>query len=252
MNLSSGQAASQQRGDIKTSGAGGTLGGAANSGPAPLQWSRELAEEVMDQMAESIVDLAHKLEESEARVAVLEEEQKILRAEAIVEELDNERLGGRIEEWRECAEKLADALRLCDESVLSRHPASRASEVIVQAWNEFLRMRQEFAGVIEGGQRHCDSEAYATPSDLSPRTTFSDEELREEVRQTVNFFRTFNRWRRGDETLERPCPRVVGEMIDAACDRIERMQREIESLRDALCADKCRDKAAADGGWGNI
>jgi hypothetical protein len=26
----------------------------------------------------------------------------------------------------------------------------------------------------------------------------------------------------------------------------------IESLRDQLCADKCRDKAAADGGWGNI
>jgi chaperonin cofactor prefoldin len=39
----------------------------------------EVANEVMDQMAESIVDLAHKLEESEARVAVLEEEQKILK-----------------------------------------------------------------------------------------------------------------------------------------------------------------------------
>jgi hypothetical protein len=26
----------------------------------------------------------------------------------------------------------------------------------------------------------------------------------------------------------------------------------IESLRDQLCADKCRDKAAADGGWANI
>jgi hypothetical protein len=30
------------------------------------------------------------------------------------------------------------------------------------------------------------------------------------------------------------------------------MQRTIESLRDQLCADKCRDKAAADGGWANI
>jgi hypothetical protein len=178
MNLSIGQAASQQRGDIKTSGAGGTLGGAANAGPAPLQWSRELAEEVMDQMAESIVDLAHKLEESEARVAVLEEEQKILRAEAIVEELDNERLGGRIEEWRECAEKLADALRLCDESVLSRHPASRASEVIVQAWNEFLRMRQDGTNIAGPSP----SVGHGCPSDLSPRTTLTDEELREEVR----------------------------------------------------------------------
>lgn len=30
------------------------------------------------------------------------------------------------------------------------------------------------------------------------------------------------------------------------------MQRTIEGLRDHLCADKCRDKAAADGGWANI
>ena len=30
------------------------------------------------------------------------------------------------------------------------------------------------------------------------------------------------------------------------------MQRTIEGLRDQLCADKCRDKAAADGGWANI
>jgi hypothetical protein len=70
--------------------------------------------------------------------------------------------------------------------------------------------------------------------------------------QTVNFLRTFNRWRRGDQTLEQPCPRAVGTMIDAACDQIERMEREIDGLRDALCADKCRDKAAADRGWGNI
>jgi hypothetical protein len=34
-------------------------------------------------------------------------------------------------------------------------------------------LQKQFAGVIEGGQRHCDSEAYATPSDLSPRTTLS-------------------------------------------------------------------------------
>ena len=30
------------------------------------------------------------------------------------------------------------------------------------------------------------------------------------------------------------------------------MQRTIEGLRDQLCADKCREKAAADGGWANI
>ena len=60
------------------SGDGNTVLGAVNFGPAqPLP--PEVANEVMDQMAESIVDLAHKLEESEARVAVLEEEQKILK-----------------------------------------------------------------------------------------------------------------------------------------------------------------------------
>jgi hypothetical protein len=169
------------------------LGAAAQAGPAHLlQWSRELAEEVMDQMAESIVDLAHKLEESEARVAVLEEEQKILKRERhiaingeTIEEWDHWRTAGECEQWRECAEKLADALRLCDESVLPRHPASRASEVIVQAWNEFLRMRQEFAGVIEGGTNIAvpsPSGGHGCPSDLSPRTTLSDEELAEEVR----------------------------------------------------------------------
>lgn len=26
----------------------------------------------------------------------------------------------------------------------------------------------------------------------------------------------------------------------------------VEALRDQICRDKCRDKAAADGGWGNI
>jgi cell division protein FtsB len=30
------------------------------------------------------------------------------------------------------------------------------------------------------------------------------------------------------------------------------LKATIESLRDHLCAEKCRDKSAADGGWGNI
>jgi hypothetical protein len=70
--------------------------------------------------------------------------------------------------------------------------------------------------------------------------------------ETVNFLRTLNRWRRGDTSLEQPSPRVIGQMIDDACDQIERMQSEIEGLRDTLCSYKCADKAAADGGWANI
>jgi hypothetical protein len=67
--------------------------------------------------------------------------------------------------------------------------------------------------------------------------------------QTVNFLRTFNRWRRGDETLEQPCPRVVGEMIDAACDQIERLERERDNWRAAAnqaVADRDRNKQKAD------
>jgi hypothetical protein len=37
----------------------------------------------------------------------------------------------------------------------------------------------------------------------------------------ITFLRAFNRWRRGDEDLEQPCPRKVGEMIDAACEQLE-------------------------------
>jgi hypothetical protein len=48
---------------------------------------------------------------------------------------------------------------------------------------------------------------------------------------TVQLLRTFNRWRRGDKNLEQPCPRVVGEMIDAACDEIERLQRDRDEAR---------------------
>jgi hypothetical protein len=53
---------------------------------------------------------------------------------------------------------------------------------------------------------------------------------------TVQFLRTFNRWRRGDKNLEQPCPRVVGEMIDAACDEIERLQRDRDEARFAARA----------------
>jgi hypothetical protein len=70
--------------------------------------------------------------------------------------------------------------------------------------------------------------------------------------ETVNFLRTLNRWRRGDTSLRQPSPRVIGQMIDDACDQIERMEQEIESLRDTLCEYKCHDKARADGGWANI
>jgi len=69
---------------------------------------------------------------AEAAWAKCDRAEKMLRAAA-----------AKADQWRECAEKLAEALRLCDESVSSRHPASRANEVIVQAWQEFLRMKED-------------------------------------------------------------------------------------------------------------
>jgi hypothetical protein len=49
---------------------------------------------------------------------------------------------------------------------------------------------------------------------------------------------------------------TVEDSMAASIIRLEQELAEakatIESLRDQLCADKCRDKAAADGGWANI
>ena len=70
--------------------------------------------------------------------------------------------------------------------------------------------------------------------------------------QTVNFLRTLNRWRRGEEGLSQPCPRVIGRMIDDACEQIDRLEQEVESLRDTLCQIKCHEKAGADGKRANI
>jgi len=53
--------------------------------------------------------------------------------------------------------------------------------------------------------------------------------------ETIKFLRGFNRWRRGDESLEQPCASEVGKMIDAACDHVERgekMQSALQRLAD--------------------
>lgn len=62
--------------------------------------------------------------------------------------------------------------------------------------------------------------------------------------QTVAFLRDFNRWRRGDDSIPQPQPGKASQMIDAACDQIEMLEREVESLRQS----KGRDKLAASNG----
>ena len=53
---------------------------------------------------------------------------------------------------------------------------------------------------------------------------------------------------RSTEALAMALVKTINEMKEERVD----LKLKIESLRDQLCADKCRDKAAADGGWANI
>jgi len=53
---------------------------------------------------------------------------------------------------------------------------------------------------------------------------------------------------RSVEALGMALAKTINSMIEERAD----LKATIESLRDQLCADKCRDKAAADGNWSNI
>ena len=53
---------------------------------------------------------------------------------------------------------------------------------------------------------------------------------------------------RSTEALAMALVKTINEMKEERVD----LKLKIESLRDQLCADKCRDKSQADGGWGNI
>ena len=49
--------------------------------------------------------------------------------------------------------------------------------------------------------------------------------------KTAAFLRQFNEWRRGDDDIEQPAPREIGEAIDAAVEMIERMGKMEAALR---------------------
>ena len=53
--------------------------------------------------------------------------------------------------------------------------------------------------------------------------------------ETAAFLRQFNEWRRGDEDIPQPDPRVIGEAIDAAVEMIDRLEAA-EKERDDLKA----------------
>ena len=59
----------------------------------------------------------------------------------------------------------------------------------------------------------------------------------------VEFVRRYNRWRRGDESLEMESPKAIGEALDAVCDRVEMLERWLEEGKrnGARCAEE-RDR----------
>lgn len=72
------------------------------------------------------------------------------------------------------------------------------------------------------------------PADLARRLERERDEARLQYRST--------------EALGMALVKTIGEMKS---ERVE-LKAKIEALRDQLCADKCRDKSQADGGWANI
>lgn len=40
--------------------------------------------------------------------------------------------------------------------------------------------------------------------------------------EQIAFLRRYNAWRRGDETIEQPDPKTIGEALEAVCDALEK------------------------------
>ena len=47
---------------------------------------------------------------------------------------------------------------------------------------------------------------------------------------SIALVRRYNRWRRGDESLEMEHPKVIGEALDAICAHAEKLERESKRL----------------------
>ena len=61
--------------------------------------------------------------------------------------------------------------------------------------------------------------------------------------ETAAFLRQFNEWRRGDEDIPQPDPRVIGEAIDAAVEMIDRLEAAEKSDAESIAMyRKARDE----------
>jgi hypothetical protein len=69
---------------------------------------------------------------------------------------------------------------------------------------------------------------------------------------------TWHGWKRVSDSMAASIVRLEQERailvreMERLREQIADYRNTIEGLRDQLCADKCADKAAADGGWANI
>jgi hypothetical protein len=50
----------------------------------------------------------------------------------------------------------------------------------------------------------------------------------------IDNLRSYNKWRRGDETIDMPNPHSIGIWIDKICDESERLAIELEETKKAL------------------
>jgi chromosome segregation ATPase len=55
--------------------------------------------------------------------------------------------------------------------------------------------------------------------------------MKTDTKTLATFLRHYNAWRRGDESLEQPHPKALGELLDESADRLEQLERELADNR---------------------
>jgi hypothetical protein len=58
-----------------------------------------------------------------------------------------------------------------------------------------------------------------------------------ELREATTLLASFNRWRRGDESLDQPCPRAIGVALDTVLAELKKRtpEEDAEWLADKRC-----------------
>jgi hypothetical protein len=232
----------------------GTAGAACAASAEPLtvgsvqfrntQLPAELADEVMEQMADSIVQLTHQLEEANARIALLEEEQRIL-----AKGFPSPAKAAVIEGAERPCNDSAYALRERPEPSPHFNAAMWKKAAV---WHRAERLLLEAENrILQGIERRIREERdearaqYQTTHLLAEALAKTQVELKAERDGYASHLKQVCHELGLDNYL------AVEAAIMASAE-IKRLKATIESLRDRLCADKCRDKAAADGGWASI